>query len=168
MQVRREDLVNEARKWIGVKFGHQGRSLLTGLDCGGLILKAGQSLNLTELEYLGYANFPTEGKFEELLRTHAIETDFISTYPHYFTGTELLPGDLLSFDYGNGEGVRHVALVSNWDGRSFWIIDSQPDYGVSEHPFVVALNLHLICLLLHNPELLMLLKEKGKLSLILR
>ena len=130
----REDLVREARKWIGTRFSHQGRSRQTGLDCGGLILVAGRALGLTELEYLGYASFPSNGKFEELLAAHAVETDAVFEFPFSFRGGELRPGDLLSFDYGTGEGVRHVALVTKWDDRSFWVVEAHDKYGVCEHP----------------------------------
>lgn len=130
--MNREDFVKSMRRHIGKKFGHQGRG--ERLDCGGLILVGGRQHGLTELEELGYASFPTNGRFEELLREH---TDFLgweSKFPHKFDGTELLPGDLISFDYENGEGTRHIALVTKFDGLRYWILDATPNYGVSEHP----------------------------------
>lgn len=143
MKVTRQQLVYTARSFIGCKFSHQGRSRKHGIDCGGLILLAGRELGLTDLEELGYAAYPTNGRFDYLLATHAEDLQFESRYPHKFTGEELLPGDLLSFDYLNGEGTRHVAMVSKWDGSRYWIIDAHPDYGVTEkplaHPFSRAL-----------------------------
>lgn len=140
MSVTREQLVAVARSFIGVRWTHQGRNpTMTGLDCGGLALESGRVLNLTTLEFLGYASFPTNGKFDELL---AEETDFLweREFPFNFTGDELRPADLVSFDYGNGEGTRHLAIVTRWDGRRYRIVDSLAEYGVSEHalaaPFV--------------------------------
>lgn len=137
----REDLIAEARKYIGARFGHQGRRPDL-LDCGGLILLAGRGAGLTSLEFLGYANFPSGGKFEELLEEHAIRTDLIFRYPFSFSGTEFAPGDLAAFDYGNGESVRHIAFVTKWDGRRYWVIDAQPVYGVSEHPLAFPFVKH--------------------------
>ncbi len=130
-------MINEARNHLRTPFGHQGRkenAQNPRLDCGGLILVAGRALGLTSLEFLGYADFPTDGKFEALLVEHAVDTGESFTYPFRFSGGEFLPGDLVAFDYGNGEGVRHIALVTKFDGRRFWVIDAQSNYGVSEHP----------------------------------
>lgn len=133
----RADLISEARKYLGVKFAHQGRSRATGLDCGGLILVVARALELSELEVLGYADFPTDGKFEQFLNENADRTDYTSSFPHRFDGTELLPGDLLAYDYCNGEGIRHVSIVTRWceASRRYYVIEAQPKYGVTEHPF---------------------------------
>lgn len=114
---------------------------MVGMDCGGLLLVGARERGLTCLEFLGYASFPTEGKFEELLRQ---ETRWLwkREFPYGFDGTEVRPGDLISFDYGNGEGTRHVAIVTKWDGRRYRILDATPNHGVCEHglsaPFVTA------------------------------
>ena len=134
MEITRKCFIDEARKYVGVKFAHQGRNPKIGIDCGGLILIVARSLNLSELEYLGYADFPDNGKFEQLLTEHADYLNYESKYPHRFGGTEFQPGDLLSFDYLNGEGTRHIAVVTNWDGKRYWVIDAQPQFGISEHP----------------------------------
>lgn len=132
--VTREDFVNEARRYIGVKFSHQGRNPSFGIDCGGLVLLVARAFRLSELEELGYASFPTDGRFERLLEENADYSGIESRYPHKFTGTEFLPGDLLSFDYNNGEGIRHIAIVTKFESPRYWIIDAHPDYGVAEHP----------------------------------
>lgn len=127
------------RTFVGAKFGHQGRNAQTGYDCGGLVLVAGREKGLTSVEFLGYASFPTDGTFEELLEAN---TKFRGKYafPFNFTGKEMQSADLVSFDYGNGEGTRHLALVTCWDGRRYRVLEAQPNYGVCEHalasPFV--------------------------------
>lgn len=139
MDVTREQFIQSLRRHIGTKFGHQGRNAMTGMDCGGLLLICARENGLSELEFLGYADFPIDGKFEELLQQHT-EHLFSKNFPFNFSGEELLPGDLVSFDYGNGEGTRHVAMVTGWDGHRYRIIEALPDYGVTEHalapPFV--------------------------------
>lgn len=128
------------RGYLGTRFSHQGRDpKMTGLDCGGMILVGARQHQLSSLEFLGYALFPTEGKFDELLFEHA---DFIGefAFPFNFTGDELREADLVSFDYGEGGGTRHIALVTGWDGRRYRILDALKEYGISEHalaaPFV--------------------------------
>lgn len=139
--VCRADLIAEARKYIGAKFGHQGRRRDV-LDCGGVILMVAREKKISELEVLGYASFPNNGRFEEILRENTIDLEFESSFPHNFSGEELKPGDLISFDYQNDEGIRHIAFVTKWDGRSYWIIHATPIYGVAEmplrHPFSKA------------------------------
>jgi hypothetical protein len=119
---------------FAVKYAHQGRNRTVGLDCGGLILLVARELNLSELEELGYSSFPENGRFEQLLNEHADNLNIESIYPHSWTGEEFEIGDILAFDYRNGEGVRHTAFVSDWDGQHYSVIDAIPDYGVSEHP----------------------------------
>lgn len=132
--ISRAEFVEAVRRFAGARFSHQGRNRRTGFDCGGLILTAGRETALSNLEFLGYASFPTDGKFEELLSEHTEFLGWEKIYPFAFDGTELLPGDLLSFDYGNGEGTRHLALVTKYERNCYWVIDAIPDYGVSEHP----------------------------------
>jgi cell wall-associated NlpC family hydrolase len=134
MTVTRKEFVERVRRFSGARFSHQGRSRANGFDCGGLVLVAGREIGLSELEFLGYASFPTEGKFEELLAGHTEFLGFEWSFPFSFDGTELLAGDLLSFDYGNGEGTRHLALVTGWRKNCYWVLDAIPERGVSEHP----------------------------------
>lgn len=134
MSATRAEFINAARQYIGTPFSHQGRSKKI-LDCGGLVLLSLKNLNLSSLEELGYASFPVDGRFDQLLTDHADALGFTSRYPHKFDGTELLPGDLLSFDYNNGEGTRHIALVTKFEDGRYWILDAQPVYGVTEKPF---------------------------------
>jgi hypothetical protein len=141
MTITREQFVASLRKYRGVKFSHQGRNRITGMDCGGHFLVSARDEGLTGLEFLGYASFPTSGKFDELLNEHAVFL-WERKFPFNFDGTELLPADFISFDYGNGEGTRHMAAVTEWDGRRYRVIDANPNYGVCEHalapPFVTS------------------------------
>lgn len=132
MKVTRQDLIEAARRWRGIKFSHQGRSRKTGLDCGGLILVIARELGLSKLEELGYAAFPNNGRFEKLLNENARAGRFEGK-GYKLTGKEFRAGDLLSFDYGTGEGTRHIALVSKFDGRHFWVVEANPQYDVCEH-----------------------------------
>ncbi len=133
MPVSRAKFIEIAREYRNTPFSHQGRSEKF-LDCGGLILVVARRLGLTELEELGYASFPIDGRFDELLEAHTDFLGFESKYPHNFNGSEMKLGDLFSFDYENGEGTRHIAIVTKFERTRYWVIDAQPVYGVSEHP----------------------------------
>ena len=139
MNSRAQALIAIARSYIGTKFAHQGRDRVTGMDCGGFAMVSARDAGLSDLEFLGYADFPTDGKFEELLQEHTIFL-WERKFPFTFTGDELLPADLLSFDYGNGEGTRHLALVSQWLRNRYYVVEAQPKNGVTEHalapPFI--------------------------------
>lgn len=43
--MKREDVINEASKWLGTRWRHQGRTA-RGIDCAGLLLNVGNALKL--------------------------------------------------------------------------------------------------------------------------
>ncbi len=57
MITMREKIVEEARKYLGVRFRHQGRNV-AGIDCAGLILNVGNDLGLIHYQETGYARRP--------------------------------------------------------------------------------------------------------------
>lgn len=109
--------MDEARKWLGVRYANQGRDKITGVDCGGLLLVVGQALGLTELEHLGYANSPDGETFERLLDEQCERTD------------KLQPGIILACDYG--EGIQHTAIVTRTEPR-LTVIHAKRNKGVIE------------------------------------
>jgi hypothetical protein len=52
--VEREDIITEARRWIGTPWRHQGRSR-TGVDCVGLVVLVARNLGLEPEDVIGYA-----------------------------------------------------------------------------------------------------------------
>src|SRR5687768_8887613 len=101
MPATREQYIAAARAYLGVKFSHQGRNKQNGMDCGGLAMVSARDLDVSALEFLGYASFPTDGKFDALLEDHT-DSLWEREFPFHFNGDELKPADLLSFDYGDG------------------------------------------------------------------
>ena len=49
----RQEIIRQARSWIGVRFRHQGRSR-QGIDCVGLVYVVGKSLGLLSYDFRGY------------------------------------------------------------------------------------------------------------------
>lgn len=135
MSVTREKIVKCARSYIGVKYGFQGCSRLTGMDCGQFPLQVGRDLNITALEFLGYADNPDGETYERLLDENLIRLPELegATKPNPWNAG---PGDILSFDLG--EGVQHMSIITNWDGRRFTVVHSLRNYGVIEAPLFGA------------------------------
>jgi len=66
----REDIVEEARSWLGVKWRDKGRSR-RGIDCAGLPVLVGIKLGLTTYDNTSYPSRP-DGSFVEVFRKHLI------------------------------------------------------------------------------------------------
>ena len=60
-QVSREDIVSEARMWVGTPWKHQGRTSY-GIDCAGLPIMVGKALGLTTFDITSYPARP-DGSF---------------------------------------------------------------------------------------------------------
>lgn len=58
MQITRKDFYEEARKWVGTPWKHQGRNK-AGIDCGGLLILTAQGLGLPHEDTLDYGREPT-------------------------------------------------------------------------------------------------------------
>lgn len=85
-QVSRKDIVTEARKWIDTPWKHQGRTKL-GIDCAGLIILVGKTLNLVDYDTTDYQR-----------RTHG--TEFLHHFRKNMNQKSVLsalPGDVLIF-----------------------------------------------------------------------
>lgn len=86
MPINRDDIVNTARQWIGVKWQHQGRSK-AGIDCIGLIVVVARELGIADTDEFGYSRDP---KGHALVSRFANEMDSIPL-------SAILPGDVLLF-----------------------------------------------------------------------
>jgi cell wall-associated NlpC family hydrolase len=55
--VTRAQVVEEARRWIGTPFAHQGRNR-HGVDCIGLLVVVARELGLSQYDFGGYGRVP--------------------------------------------------------------------------------------------------------------
>lgn len=102
-QVSRKDIVNEARKWINIRWRHQGRTKL-GIDCAGLIILVGNSLNLIDYDTANYQR-----------RTHGTEfLDHFRNNMHQKPILDAQPGDVLLFR--DKQFPCHSTIVSEIGG----------------------------------------------------
>lgn len=66
-----DDVVAEARRWIGTPFHHQGRLLGVGVDCAGLVIGVAKALGLATdyQDCTDYSRQP-DGEMTRLLVAH--------------------------------------------------------------------------------------------------
>jgi hypothetical protein len=55
----RDDIVAEARRWIGTPYRQKGRSA-RGLDCLGLLVMLGRAFDIAHVDAQDYSNWPRE------------------------------------------------------------------------------------------------------------
>lgn len=125
MSITRTELIEAARKYVGVPYAHQGRSAEVGLDCGGLLLLMGRDTGISSLEHLGYATRPDGETFERLLDEELDRLPVVegARKPNLWNAQ---PGDILAFDWG--EGIYHCALITGWSWR-FTVIHAIQETG---------------------------------------
>lgn len=108
----RDQVIAEARTWIGTPWGHQGRLKGVGTDCGGVILGVGKALGVVPLdrEISGYGRQPRPF----LMRSYLMDLfDPIRKM-------DLMPGDILWLRAG--EHAQHLAIYcGNGAGRETMI-----------------------------------------------
>jgi len=95
-----DSLIEEARKYLGVPWKHQGRSM-KGVDCVGFLLLAFKHINVNIIEIKGYSKSPDGIALKKIMdeqpnlkRVH---------YPY-------LPGDVVLFRIR--KHPQHVALLT--------------------------------------------------------
>lgn len=64
----REDVVQEARTWIGTPFQHQGRVKGVGSDCVGIIIGVMRDLGISDFDTKNYSRYPNVQMMGRLLR----------------------------------------------------------------------------------------------------
>lgn len=122
--VTRNDIVEEARTWIGTRWRHQGRTR-EGVDCAGLVIMVGKDLGLTEYDYTAYRRRPDHTKFiEYFLAGGGIRVPI----------KDVQPGNMLLFtEYAY---PCHTSIVSEQNGVLHIIHSHLPRKKVVEEPLI--------------------------------
>lgn len=96
----RDQIVTEARTWVGTPFHHQGRLKGVGVDCAGVAVGVAQACGLEWSDAQGYGRLPHRGLFSATIDavTQPVELE------------DVQPGDLMVFTWG--DDPQHVAIVS--------------------------------------------------------
>lgn len=102
----REHVLNEARRWIGTPYRHQGTRLGVGCDCLGLVRGVWRSLYGTEPEAPGpYSpDWAEAGGTDEM--TLAARRHFVELDP-----ADARPGDVVLFRWREGRPAKHCGIL---------------------------------------------------------
>lgn len=95
--VTRQDIVDEARTYLGVRWHHQGRNR-AGVDCLGLVILVAHQLGLSEFDSSDYGRIPDGQR----LRAGLTEHMDVTRAPQ--------PGDVLLMRFE--QHPQHVAIVT--------------------------------------------------------
>lgn len=98
-----EEIAQEAKKWIGTRFLHQGRSK-EGIDCVGLVVKVAENLGYSVEDEKGYNRTAQGYAFQKYFDKQAKK---IKT-------SDIRPGDLLIF--ADSKYPCHVAIYVETKG----------------------------------------------------
>ena len=111
----RQQIVDETRRLIGVKWVHQGRNREGGLDCVGLIVELARVFDwphVIEGDMIGYSLYPDgemlKAKMKELF--HPMPEDYIYQQ-----------GDLLCYWIDHPSRPCHVGLVTEFNGMPAFV-----------------------------------------------
>lgn len=132
-----QEIITQARTWLGTKYHHQGRLKKSakgqgGVDCIGLIIgvckelgiQDGKGTLISDYDETGYALYP-EGKRLELA---------ILNHLRLIPAEKMCEGDVLLFRVF--KEPQHVGLVTNYPGGGFGILHCHSRSGaVVEHVF---------------------------------
>ena len=80
MSHNRNEIVEEARKWLETPWVHQGRSA-AGVDCAGLIIKVAEAIGHPAPDMKGYFRRPDGAKFLKHLRSNLVLGDYDNPKP---------------------------------------------------------------------------------------
>ena len=121
--VTRDDLVAEARRWLGTPFRWQASVRGVGCDCKGLLAGIARELHMPEARSLAA---------------------MAHSYPHNFNPDELLTGlretlretdnpkagDVIAIEIGTVPGPRHLGILTG-DGRMIHCYGNGPSQVIS-------------------------------------
>lgn len=104
----RDDIVAEARTWIGTKYHHKGRIKGVGVDCGGLIYEVYKQVLGIPKEAFPSAYAEDWGLHKD---DNELYLDFI--LPYIVPVDQLLPGDLVIFKFGRAYAHGTIYIGDN-------------------------------------------------------
>jgi len=128
MDNRKTELIKEARKFLDVKWVHQGRSK-SGVDCVGFLLIAFKNIGITLLEIKGYSRTPDGEALKKIM-------DEQPNLRKLDTNESLEAGDVVLFRIR--KHPQHVCLVTPSTTAKVGMIHSYNggEKKVIEHDFV--------------------------------
>jgi len=136
MEVTQEDIINQARTWLGTKYHHQGRLKKSsrgdgGVDCIGLVIgiidelgiQDGDGNSLVAADEVNYSMYPERGRLVKSIQKH------LRRVPTH----RMRVGDVLLFK--TFRDPQHVGLLSVYPSGGTGLIHCNSSAGkVVEQP----------------------------------
>ena len=106
----RSEIVAEARRWIGTRWRHQGRTS-NGVDCVGLLARVGAALGCTSYDFVAYQRRPGDSQtfLQHFHKAGCLEIPMNSARP----------GDILIFQ--DNQYPCHCGILSEKRGTTHFI-----------------------------------------------
>lgn len=123
-----QQIVKEARKWIGTPYKHQGKTLGRACDCAGILI--GVARNLFDIE----DNFDSRYGHNPNNWTLKQELDNASMLIHKSSTDNIEIGDITLMSLNQLQIPHHVGIISDYSDQSFGLIHCYSSIGrVVEH-----------------------------------
>jgi len=106
--MKRQDIIDEAKKWLKTPWRHQGRTL-RGIDCAGLVLNVGNDLKLMDYHCNDYPRNTSRDHFVKHFKQFGIQKEV----------PERQHGDMLLFR--DGIYACHCGILDTSTGEEFII-----------------------------------------------
>lgn len=119
--MKKKDFINELRKYLGVKFLHQGRTE-DGIDCAGLVIVSAKKLGFDFYDVVIYDRKPNQYEIIKSIEEAGL---------YQVRRNKIDVGDILLMSYDGN--VQHIAVVSEKNEESIYIIHAVTDREVIEH-----------------------------------
>lgn len=99
--VTRQDIVIEARRWVGVPWRHQGRSQ-SGIDCAGLVVMVAHDLGLSEFDTTNYGRLPEGDRLLQICQDNLVQQP----------KTPLMPGQVVAMRFDGN--TQHLGIIGTY------------------------------------------------------
>ncbi|MGO4449374.1 NlpC/P60 family protein [Phyllobacterium sp. TAF24] len=105
-----DEVVAEARRWIGTPYRHGGSTWQVGCDCLGLVRGIWRALYCCEPERVPVysADWAEAGQGDPLIQA-------ASRHMRIKTSGEMAEGDLIIFRWRDGVAAKHLGIVTSED-----------------------------------------------------
>lgn len=108
----RQEVVAQARTWLGTPFHHQARLLGVGVDCVGLVIGVARTLNLVapDFDVTAYPRVPDGTSFMHLVNLHM----------RPIQRQDMQPGDVVAVRFDSDP--QHLGILGNYSHGGLSII----------------------------------------------